>query len=163
MEEKPESVALLKKRSDVTDYCLIIMRRGSVVAQKKKWRKAAWFFALFRNSTVGKQLQVLSRGKFMSTWNKMECEVCHEYVTLCVFKWGGAGRRENNTENKLGITINNGSGFKSSVTLLDFYSSRTIVFWEISIRVTSNKFINPRKLIAKIMWKINLKFSLTSI
>lgn len=67
MEEKPGSVALLKKRSDVTDYCLIIMRRGSVVAQKKKWRKAAWFFALFRNSTVGKQLQVLSRGKFMST------------------------------------------------------------------------------------------------
>lgn len=101
--------------------------------------------------------------KLIGTWSKMACNMCHENVTLCVFEWGGAGRRGNNTENKLRITTNDRSGFKSSVTLLDFYFSRTIVFWAINLQVTSNKIVNLRKLIAKIMWKINLNFSLTPI
>jgi len=33
MEEEPESVAPLEKSCDVIDYCFIIMRRGSIMAQ----------------------------------------------------------------------------------------------------------------------------------
>lgn len=80
-------------------------------------------------------------------------------MTLCIWmRWGW--KRGNNTENKLRITINNRSSFKSSVTLLDFYFSRTSVFWAINIQVIPTNIINLRKPIAKVTWKINLKFHL---
>lgn len=44
MEEEPGSAALLEKRSDVTDYCFIIMR--SIVAQEKMKKSYVTFFII---------------------------------------------------------------------------------------------------------------------